>query len=91
MKKFRILSKTVHRAGTNESLLVAQYIYEKFKKFGLDRVESEEYKVLLSYPNASAPDEVKNLSRCYTVPLYVKCPHAGFYSGWTWKKDYRSF
>lgn len=48
----------MHRAGTPESLDVAEFIRSKFVEFGLKPVEVEEYDVMLSYPNPDQPDGV---------------------------------
>jgi len=50
-KKYsRHLTEEPHIAGTEENFKLAQYVRDKFKKFGLEEVELVEYRVLLSYP-----------------------------------------
>lgn len=48
----------MHRAGTPEGNEVAQFIHDSLRNYGLDKVEFEDYNVLLSYPNDTSPDQV---------------------------------
>ena len=47
-----------HIAGSPESKKQAEWVAEKFKQFGFDRVEIKKYKVLLSYPTEPGRVEV---------------------------------
>ncbi|XP_023222078.1 N-acetylated-alpha-linked acidic dipeptidase 2-like [Centruroides sculpturatus] len=54
----RYFTQEVHRAGSDESLRIAEFIRDKWKEFGLNSVRIEKYNVLLSVPSMEVPNKV---------------------------------
>lgn len=60
-RHLRNLTNQYHVAGTAENLRVMDYIAETWRSYGLDKVEIDEYDVLLSYPDYSKPNTINAL------------------------------
>ncbi|KAK3752319.1 hypothetical protein QZH41_010340, partial [Actinostola sp. cb2023] len=54
----RFFSSQVHLAGSPRQKELAEYLSSKWKEYGFDDVEMPEYKVLLSTPQESQPNEI---------------------------------
>lgn len=52
------LSKEPHIAGSDRDNELVSWIESKFLEFGLDRVQRDGYKALLSYPDKAKPNKV---------------------------------
>jgi hypothetical protein len=57
----RYLSSIPNLAGTPQDLEVASWVRDRFVEGGLDEVQLVPYKVLLSYPDMSNPNQVSLL------------------------------
>lgn len=57
----RYLSSVPNLAGTPQDLEVASWVRDRFIEGGLDEVQLVPYKVLLSYPDMSNPNQVSLL------------------------------
>lgn len=55
---FRFLTSIPHVAGTEQDVLLAEWIKDHFIDAGLDEVKTVPYNVLLSYPTPGVPNVV---------------------------------